>query len=322
MKVQCAWCKKWQPDKPGPPGQVSHTICRECDVQLRKGDTVKMKNPRRYIPPHPRKGSPEAMAWAKRMQAARKAKRRGNPGRDDYDDFYDARGRAKYDYLGIAERIPLHAKKAKQFLQKGDTHNALQHARAVLSLGAQGWIGTKPYRDAEEVMRQVGPGRNPGRYIISCTTGNCKFRKDGLNRRQANREAQQHMDRTHHDVMIEQHNPGARWHEKEARSAELKDYQASTKGKKSLSDFYHGKAIAHRESELQAKHLRMNPGSKVAGVIYNRVVEVRAEKTGSFQPGLYKHPFKKNSHVKMLALDNGDILLHSTSGQKLWSPHK
>lgn len=66
-----------------------------------------------------------------------------------------------------------------------------------------------------------------------------------------------------------------------------------------------------------------NPGpmkeirAKVAGVVYNRVREVRAEKTAHPElKGLYKHPFKKG--VQQLALDNGDLLLHSTTGKPLW----
>lgn len=60
--------------------------------------------------------------------------------------------------------------------------------------------------------------------------------------------------------------------------------------------------------------------AKIEGVIYNRCLEVRAEKTGSFEPGLYRHPFNPKSHVQVLAVDNGDILLHSTNGTKLWRP--
>lgn len=66
-----------------------------------------------------------------------------------FDDFGDG----KYDYIGIAQRIPLHAAKAEQFLAAGDVFNAASHARAVLSLGAQGFIGTLPYERAQKVLR-------------------------------------------------------------------------------------------------------------------------------------------------------------------------
>lgn len=59
--------------------------------------------------------------------------------------------------------------------------------------------------------------------------------------------------------------------------------------------------------------------AEVAGVLYNRCIEIRAEKTtpGKLQ-GLYYHPFKKDSKVCILALDNGDLLIHSKAGHKLW----
>ena len=55
----------------------------------------------------------------------------------------------------------------------------------------------------------------------------------------------------------------------------------------------------------------------IEGTIYNVVKEIRAEKT-RYLPGLYKHPFSKRSKVKMLALDTGDILIHSQAGENLW----
>jgi hypothetical protein len=58
--------------------------------------------------------------------------------------------------------------------------------------------------------------------------------------------------------------------------------------------------------------------ANIAGVIYNRCLEIRAEKTGSWKPGLYRHPFARASKVQILALDNGDLLIHSAAGKKLW----
>lgn len=59
--------------------------------------------------------------------------------------------------------------------------------------------------------------------------------------------------------------------------------------------------------------------AKIEGVIYNRVVEVKAQKTG-YQPGYYRHTFSRKNQVKIFGLDNGDLLLHSTAGVKLWQP--
>jgi hypothetical protein len=79
-------------------------------------------------------------------------KKTAQPTPASYDDFGDG----KYDHMGAAERIPIHAQKAEEFLAKGDKFNAASHAKAVLSLGAQGYIGTEPYRRAQEVLRQLG----------------------------------------------------------------------------------------------------------------------------------------------------------------------
>lgn len=70
---------------------------------------------------------------------------------ENYDDFGDG----KYDHMPIAKRIPLHADKAEEFLRKGDYFNAASHARAVLSLGAAGYIGTPPYKRAEAVLKKI-----------------------------------------------------------------------------------------------------------------------------------------------------------------------
>jgi hypothetical protein len=185
-------------------------------------------------------------------------------------------------------------------------------------------------------------------------------------------------------------NPGAAWHGMKELEADQQDRHAK---KKAHKDFFHGKSIAHLESGLAARAMKMNPlavftvgnpkrrplkyrslqaikdvgerhlvklaydqlkkpsrvagrrgmpstrtarkilkrhGFKepegnppkrlnvgIAGVVYNRALEIRAEKT-VYQPGLYKHPFDRKSQVEVLALDNGDLLLHSIVGVRLW----
>lgn len=59
--------------------------------------------------------------------------------------------------------------------------------------------------------------------------------------------------------------------------------------------------------------------ANIEGVVYNRCIEIRAEKTG-YKKGFYKHPFSKGSQVCIYALDNGDLLVHSKAGVKLWQP--
>lgn len=64
-----------------------------------------------------------------------------------------------------------------------------------------------------------------------------------------------------------------------------------------------------------AKLVALN--AKVEGVIYNRVIEIKAQKT-SWEKGYYRHPFGRKSKAQILALDNGDLLIHSTNGTPLW----
>lgn len=126
-------------------------------------------------------------------------------------------------------------------------------------------------------------------------------------------------------------NPGESWHAGKMEEAERSERNVK---KASLKDFYHGKAIAHFESALEERartKTRKNPlavfglgnppnhvSAKVAGIIYRRCIEVKAEKLGKFQKGFWRHPFDASSQVHVLALDNGDILLHSVAGVPLW----
>jgi hypothetical protein len=68
---------------------------------------------------------------------------------------YDDIGSGKYDYLPIGKRIPIHAKKAEEFLKKGDFFNARIHAGKCHELCARGWIGTEPYKRAAKVLKEA-----------------------------------------------------------------------------------------------------------------------------------------------------------------------
>ena len=127
---------------------------------------------------------------------------------------------------------------------------------------------------------------------------------------------------------IPKRNPGAAYHEAEAVAEEATERRAARKGKVTQAAFHRGKAAAHRQSEAKARELHMNPiavfgnpgqriSAKVEGVIYNRCIEIRAEKT-THKPGYYRHPFNKKSRVEILALDNGALLIHSKAGERLW----
>jgi len=140
------------------------------------------------------------------------------------------------------------------------------------------------------------------------------------------------------------HNPGEAWHRGEA-SAAHRARRSTSDADESL--FFSGVETAHTLSASAAKALKMNtrpertlPPARirknpigvfgignppksiratVAGVVYSRCLEIRAEKT-KFKPGLYRHPFARKSGVQILALDNGDLLIHSTRGVNLWGP--
>ena len=133
-------------------------------------------------------------------------------------------------------------------------------------------------------------------------------------------------------------NPGEAWHEGMEHVAARHGRDAETKEEKLL---FKGVEVAHKDSKLAARRLKMNGLSRplrknplavftlgnppqrvnaaVAGIIYNRCLEIRAEKTG-YKKGLYRHPFNRNSGVQILALDNGDLLIHSTRKVRLWMP--
>lgn len=68
---------------------------------------------------------------------------------------YDDLGDGRYDYLGVDKRIPLHAKKAREFLEVGDLFNANQHAGKCVSLCARGWLGTPSYLESTEVLKKI-----------------------------------------------------------------------------------------------------------------------------------------------------------------------
>ena len=66
---------------------------------------------------------------------------------------YDDLGSGKYDYMGMGKRIPIHAKKAEDFLKKGDDFNAGMHAGKCRDLcSTVGMIGSSFDRRAEAVL--------------------------------------------------------------------------------------------------------------------------------------------------------------------------
>ncbi len=66
--------------------------------------------------------------------------------------FNDDLGNGQYDYLGISERIPIHANKAREFQEKNDRFNAIHHALKCLSLCSTGYRFTPPFNQCLLVL--------------------------------------------------------------------------------------------------------------------------------------------------------------------------
>ena len=255
---------------------------------------------------HPKKGSPEAFAWARRMQAARKS-----------------RGRAASNPRG--------SKPAKAKL--------IWHVHAGGTGAPEGKYG---YTAQTEVgSYHISPaatktGRMVGYRIMFADDKGMGINENGglwaeiyhvvSTPNQAKQRAMWHYEFARKKAWGE--NPGAAYHEAEAVAEEATERRAAQKGKVTQAAFHRGKAAAHRQSEAKARELRMNPiavfgnpgqhiSARVEGVVYNRCIEIRAEKT-THKPGFYRHPFNKKSRVEILALDNGALLIHSKAGERLW----
>lgn len=155
------------------------------------------------------------------------------------------------------------------------------------------------------------------------------------------------------EVKKSKKNPGERWHKGEENVAHRYKKHAQDAFEKA---FFAGVEAAHQTSGSAARKMGMNPrppyvmskaeiehwfgkkkpkqektkknpiaiynppAPKVVGTIYNKAIEIRAKKTGSDLAGKYKHVFGKN--VKILGLDNGDVVIHHTGGKRLWISRK
>lgn len=220
----------------------------------------------RYIPPHPKKGSPEAYAWAARMRAARgkrgsRRTRKTNPG------------------------ALWHAKKRRE---------TTRQERAATPKWQKDFFHGKSTAHLESALAAKAMGMNPKDYWVYAKGGTWHIVKrlpPGVRGRgpfTSAKEARQWIQRLYEQV------------------GGIVPGKSNPCGKRA------------KRNPLVVYGLGNPGGVKVAGVIYNRVREIRAEKTGSFQPGAYKHPFSRSANVCALALDNGDILIHSKANKPLW----
>ena len=268
---------------------------------------------------HFTKGSPEARAWGEKMRALRKERgtKRGPAKR--------AKRNAKGDYTGVL-KLPFYIDRAVAFV--------LHDGPRVLD-----W----------EWDRRMSPENKKHFHDFLVSVHHPLAYEAGTPEQRFKRFIMEYVM-----PRIEK-NPGEGYHVKEAGEAHKIVRQTDDPDEKI---FYAGVESAHRISASSARRLGMNcPKTRtisrsltrrvppqrrrgarsnplavfgvgnppkrlntgIAGVVYSRCLEIRAEKL-KYKPGLYRHPFSKSSGVQVLALDNGDMLVHSTRGVNLWKP--
>lgn len=109
-------------------------------------------------------------------------------------------------------------------------------------------------------------------------------------------------------------NPGTEWHisEREKASTEALRHKGSKR------TYYIGKADAHQESANESRLRGINPRRNPPTVIYEDIEAIDAQKgKDSLWPKeKFRHEFKKGARV--LGLANGDLLIKSKKGKKLW----
>lgn len=240
----------------------------------------------RFIPPHPKKWSPEAYAWAAKMQAARKKKRKRNPGEAWHKDMEQA-ARS----YGHRSTEPL-----EKVLMKGVEiahRDSAGAARALKMNPAHGeWFISKGTAKQPKILERWIKSRDgkDGKQIIQREARAWRF--------------------------LQGFRYGTQWSfESIGVFPELSMAYASAK--------YTQKHLNPSTRRVKRNPIAIygNPRtpkkvcSTVAGVIYKHAVEIRATKTTRHK-GDYKHPYGPG--VQILGLDNGDVVLHHKRGKKLW----
>lgn len=256
----------------------------------------------RHIPPHPKKGSPEAYAWAARMQAARKRKggkrRRKNPGhgyheikareakmyereaaergRKSLADFYHGKDIAHTE-SEFASRAEIAAMRRRKNPRRKHRHTKHCRCRTKKNPALAIYGLANPPLKWKSCSTQWGQKASFAVGVRGCYVILKSERKYALARKA-----------TPQTVRI-------------AKMGEHSSYQAAVRKAEAFD------------------HYKKNPPycvGKVEGQIYDEVHEVRAQKK-RFMKGPYKHVFNPND-VVIKGLDNGNLLMQSKSGKPLW----
>lgn len=233
---------------------------------------------------YPKKGSPEAYAWAEKMKKARlKAKIRKAGLKQEYKFFGPGKPlevKKKHAPIGVFFIMhdpanPRHVwivshEKRRQYLHEGfDILAGPFHSRDEAKYYIQ-----RDMKGAKILSR------NPGaRWHEEAATVAGRYRKDAASNTE--RLMYAGMEIAHKDS---------------AKAARKFGMNPKKRIKKNPLAIY-------------------NPPD-VAGVIYKNAIEIRAEKMGGNLKGFYKHTFGPN--VQILGLTNGDVLIHHKHGKRLW----
>lgn len=346
MIVECSWCKKFLKEKaPLDNKDITHTICEPCMKKLtKKNPPIDWEHDPAYHGGQTRLVGPLVQTITRQgelytliqrtVHGVKKAKRFAThiealaAAGIDAAKALVGKNPTKWEPPSPLTLIATSRSTKDQFFLAAD---GVVYVRTL-----SGWVNHGTLEEftthAERHWKPLHWEKNPPlTFTVQCTANGCMYRREGLTRKTANQAATSHLRTAQHDAVIVKENPGEAWHMGKMEEAEYSEKHVK---KPSLKDFYHGKATAHFESALTeraGKRTRKNPlavfglgnppkeiHAKIEGIIYRRCLEVKAEKTGAWQKGLWKHPFSKKSQVSILALDNGDLLLHSAVGVKLW----
>lgn len=303
MKVRCSWCDTFGPDKePFDDPSQSDTICPSClDKQMK--ELQKMK--RLY------KKNPGA-AWHEQQAAvaAEAETRAAKKGNKDLAEFFHGKEVAHHESLHKAKSLNMNP---------GMPHNIEKsgfHRGEYVGYGGGVWRIFK-WGKAGSATAWKAVRRDPHAEVTGGSLQDISTKLEGF--KENPRESTSYKGYSIFTDML-----GKQWFIAKGGTVigSAKSLAAAKKDIDLIVDVKENPvAVFGVGNPGKRKKVQKNPpgtvSARVMGVIYHHCMEIRAEKTG-WKPGFYRHPFKRRSGVQILALDNGDLLIHSTKGVKLW----
>lgn len=274
----------------------------------------------RHLPEHPKKGSAEAYEWAERMRQARQKKARTKA------RVREAGQLTEMQFFGPGGSLEVKPKRMRNNLYRACAWCKKSLGEVAPYADKNTTHGICPTCLKKELSKTSK--KNPGaRYHEDAARIAGRYRKDAATNTERGLYAG--MEIAHKDsakaARSMKMNPSmksSRW-----LVTRLKDGAQMETSYEGASHYYGKQGYDVMVLPPKKKRIKKNPiaiynppAPKVAGVIYNKAIEIRAKKTGSDLAGKYKHVFGKN--VKILGLDNGDVVIHHTGGKRLWISRK